>query len=420
MSYCVLIKVSKRVVSFWYKTEDSPYAPLIIRDTNSIPLYFYVHGNDFFFGNLAKERFYKNDPNAFGNYFEIIKDPSKHFNIYGNQKPVKQLLYHGVEQFLSHFINTVLYKSDSIESYRHFPLRFLFDADIEDKEKALVEALFTEAGYHNVKREDFTAAFFKVLVLAGIIKSDNSILLLTSIDNNLFLQLYKNGYNDYPACIQLDGHGADARIKTLGEMILEYIVNLNPFLSIDNKKELAILLPFCKRLLDHEIPIITGEAELTDGNKYWFKITTRNLNDRLKYYSNDLVIYSAIDDLLKANSVSIEDVTIILGSEELNTPYFLDRLLNKYSKVKTVEQLHFKDTMKYVFSQIDLSSTTVRPKIPLAPSVMTKPGLPPLPPKKEPAKEVVAEKPKLPEPKISSQVPTKSIKLPPLPPKKNQ
>lgn len=420
MSYCVLIKVSKRVVSFWYKTEDSPYAPLTIRDANSIPLYFYVHGNDFFFGNLAKERFYKNDPNAFGNYFEIIKDPSKHFNIYGNKKPVKQLFYHGVEQFLSHFINTVLYKSDSIESYRHFPLRFLFDADIEDKEKVLVEALFTEAGYYNVKREDFTAAFFKVLIQAGVIKRDSSILLLTSIDNKLFLQLYKNGFSEYPARIQLDGHGADARIKILAEMILEYIVNLNPFLSIDNNKELAVLLPFCKTLLDHEIPIITGEAELTDGHKYWFRATTRNLNERLKYYSNDMVIYSAIDDLLKTNSVSTDDVTIVLGSEELNTLYFLDKLLKKYPKVKTVEQVHLKDTMKYVFSQIDLSRTTVRPKIPATPAVLTKPGLPPLLTKKELTKEVVAEKPKLPEPKISSQAPSKSIKLPPLPHKKNQ
>lgn len=69
-----------------------------------------------------------NNPNAFGNYFEIVKDPSKHFNIYGNKKPVKQLLYYGIEQYLSYFINTVLYKSDSIESYRQqFPLFFVRD-----------------------------------------------------------------------------------------------------------------------------------------------------------------------------------------------------------------------------------------------------------------------------------------------------
>lgn len=397
MSYCVLIKVSRRMVSFWYQTEGNPYAALCLRDTNSIPLYFYVAGNDFYFGNPAKDRFYKNDPNAFGNYFEIIKDPSLHFNIYGNKKPVKQLFYHGVEQLLSHFINTVLYKSDSIESYRHFPLRFIFEADIEDQEKVLIEALFTEAGYYNVKRVDFTQALLKVLTEANIVQRDNPILLLRSIDNKLFLHLYKSGFSDYPARIQLDGQGADARVKIVAEMILEYICSSNPFLSIDHEKELAALLPFCKTLLEQEMAVITGEAELTDGHKHWFKITARNLNERLKYYTNDIVIYTAIDDLLKANGIKTDAVSLVLASEELSTPYFLDKLLKKYAKVKAVDQVHLNDTMKCIFSQIDLSVPVVRPKIPAPPPSITKPSLPPLPPKREVVKP----------------------KLPPLPPKKN-
>lgn len=416
----MLIKVSKRVVSFWYQTEGSPYAALCLRETNSIPLYFFVAGNDFYFGNLAKERFYKNDPNAFGNYFEIIKDPSRHFNIYGNKKPVKQLFYHGVEQLLSHFINTVLYKSDSIESYRHFPLRFIFEADIEDQEKVLIEALFTESGYYNVKRVDFTEALFKVLTAASIVERDSAILLLRSIDNKLFLQLYKCGFCDEPARIQLEGQGADTRVKILAEMILEYIVNLNPFLSIDSEKELGVLLPFCKTLLDQEIPIITGEAELTDGQKYWFRITSRNLTERLKYYSNDIIVYTAIDDLLRSNAIRIDAVTLVLASEELNTPYFLDKLLKKYAKVKAVDQVHLNDTMKYVFSQIDLSNTIARPKVSIPPLSVTKPGLPPLPSRRGAPTIPVVAKPKLPEPKLGVSSPSKNIKLPPLPPKKNQ
>jgi len=398
-------------VSFWYKTEDSPYAALTIRETNIIPLYFYVHGNDFFFGSLAKEKFFKNDPNAFGNYFEIVKDPSKHFTIYGNKKHVKQLFYYGVEQFLSHFINTVLYKNDSIESYRHFPLRFVFDADIEDKEKALVEALFTEAGYYNVERMSYTRSLFQVLTGASVIKRDGSILLLTSIDNKLFLDLYKNGFSDHPARFQLDGQGADARVKILAEMIIEYIVDLNTFLNVDKNKELAVLLPYCKALLDHETPIIKGEAELTDGNKYWFRITARNLTERLKYYSNDVIIYSAIDDLLKSHNLGIDAVTIVLGSEELNTTYFLEKLLKKYPNVKPVKQLHLKDTMKHIFSQINLANYPVPVKIPVTP-----PTIPKLSPKTELQRPAMpARLPPLPPKKEQITKP----RLPPLPPKKN-
>ncbi|MBE9602271.1 hypothetical protein [Pedobacter sp. MC2016-24] len=360
-------------------------------------------GNDFYFGALAKERFYKNDPNAFGNYFEIIKDPSRHFDIYGNKKPVKQLFYHGVEQFLSHFIHTVLYKSDSIESYRHFPLRFVFEADIEDQEKVLIEALFTEAGYFNVKRVDLTAALFKVLIASGIVERDGAILLLSSIDNKLFLQLYKRGFSDDPSRIQLEGQGADTRVKILAEMILEYIVSLNPFLNIDTGKELGTLLSFCKTLLDQDVPIITGEAELTDGQKYWFRITARNLSERLKYYSSDLIIYTAIDDLLRSNGIHNDAVTLLVASEELNTPYFLEKLLKKYIKVKAVDQVHLNEAMKCIFSQIDFSNPIGRRNISAPPASLTKPGLPPLPSRKEVTSVPVITKPK----------------LPPLPPKKN-
>src|ERR1700740_2723936 len=98
MGFCVLVKVSKRLISFWYQTDDHPYAPLILKESNEAPLYFYVNGNDFLFGPAARERFQQHDPNSYGNYFEIIKDPGKHFVIYGNKKPVKQLFYYGVEQ----------------------------------------------------------------------------------------------------------------------------------------------------------------------------------------------------------------------------------------------------------------------------------------------------------------------------------
>ena len=126
MDFCVLIKISKQKVSFWYQSGSSPFESLSIKDSNEFPLYFFVDGSDFIFGEyLAIDRFNSNDPNAFGNYFEIIKDPSNHFTIAGNKKPVKQLLYHGIEKVLNFFINQVLYKNDSLESYRqNFPIRF--------------------------------------------------------------------------------------------------------------------------------------------------------------------------------------------------------------------------------------------------------------------------------------------------------
>lgn len=412
MNYCVLVKVSKRIVSFWYQSEKSHYAPLIIKDTNEAPLYFYVNHNDFIFGNAARDRFYSNDPHAFGDYFEIVKDPSKHFSIYGNKKPVKQLFYYGIEQYLSHFINVVLYKSDSIESYRpHFPLRFLFEPDIEDKEKVLVESLFTETGYDNVGRVDYNESLFTVLYQKGLININKAVLLLTGVDNVLYFELYKSISEQPAASLKLEGQGADPRVKILADMIIEYISAQNSYLLLDKDLEIAALLPYSASLLDNLTPIIKGDAILTDGNAYFFRVNERNLNERLLFLSGDSAIFNAIDDLLKAHGLNIQQTTILLGSEEINTAYFSNKLLKKYPNVKGIGTTDDLDTMRLIFSKIADSGYLVKAVSPDTPPVLPsrnnlksppeaiKPDLPPV-------KTTESDKPK--------------AKLPPaLPPKRN-
>ena len=129
MNYCVLVHISKSSISFWYQQQGSPFESLAIKEGNVMPLYFYAKDNDFILGSAARERFLNGDQvNAFGNYFEIVTNPASYFTVYGNKKHVKFLLYYSVEQYLSHFLNTVLYKNESIEGYRNnFPLRLYHD-----------------------------------------------------------------------------------------------------------------------------------------------------------------------------------------------------------------------------------------------------------------------------------------------------
>jgi hypothetical protein len=429
MKFCVIAKISKRSVSFWYQSDSNAYAPLSIKESNEIPLYFYVNGNDFIFGSTARERFNRHDPNAYGNYFEIIKDPVKHFVIYGNKKPVKQLFYYGIEQCLSYFLNTVLYKGDSIESYRQqFPLRFLFDTDIEDNEKSLIEHLFQEAGYFNLDRVYFNRTLFAVLAQKGVLSKEKAILLLCGIDDVLYLKLYKNIHAEAIGSYRLEGQGADPRVKILADMIVEYIIIQQPYLSIDKDAEIAFLLPFCASLLENISPIIKGDAELSDGNKYWFKVNERSLNDRLQYYSNDSMIYTVIDDLLKSGGLIIEDVVILLGTEEISTSYFSNKLLKKYHHVKEVKAADTRDTMKSIFSEISDLHYQLKSKLPDQPPVVTKPVIPipptpkqppPLPPKTvQNIPQPQINIPRLPEVKPVIKTKVNPVKPPPLPPKK--
>ncbi|MEH3113763.1 hypothetical protein [Pedobacter terrae] len=396
-----------------------------MRESNEVPLYFYVNGNDFIFGAAAKERFYKNDPYAYGNYFEIVKDPTKHFSIYGHKKPVKQLFYYGIEQYLSHFLNAVLYKSDSIESYRQqFPLRFLFDDDIEDNEKSLIENLFQEAGYFNLDRITYHQTLFNILAQKQILPNHKAILLMNGIDNVLYLNLYKNIQAESFGSAKLLGQGADPRVKILADMIVEYILLQNSYLSVDKDMEIAFLLPFCAALLQNISPIIKGEAELSDGNRYWFNVRERNLNDRLQYYANDGMIFAAIDDLLRTNNLQADGVMILLGSEEISTVYFSDKLLKKYHHVIALQPVDVKDTMLAIFQAIAKAGYHVEVKAPTASPVVVRPPLPtpklppPLPPKKQNDIPKPINIPRLPEIKATPNTKNNPVKPPPLPTKK--
>ena len=357
MNFCVLVKISKHKISFWYQSGSSPFEPLIIKNSNEIPMYFYVNGTDFNFGDeLAIDRFNSNDPNSFGNYFEIIKDPSNHFTIAGNKKPVKQLLYHGIEKYLNFFITQVLYKNDSLESYRqNFPLRFWFEQDIEEKEKSLIENLFHEAGYDNIEQINYNKFLFDVLALNNVISPNNSVLILNGISNNLYMELYKRSTDFSNSFFKLDGYGADPSVKILAEMILEDILAQESYLTIDKEKEVNSLLTYSAERLENITPIIKGEAILTDGKKHYFEAKQRVLNDRLLYYSNDSIMYAAINDLLSHNNVINENLVILLGSKEISTSYLINKLLVKYPNVIAVENKYTKAALKLIFAKISMS-----------------------------------------------------------------
>ena len=439
MNYCVLVKISKHKVSFWYQSGSSPYAALIIKDSNEVPLYFYVNGTDFIFGeDLALNRFNSNDPNAFGNYFEIIKDPGNHFTIAGNKKPVKQLLYHGIEKYLNFFITQVLYKNDSLESYRQrFPLRFWFESDIEDKEKSLIENLFNEAGYDNIERLDYNESLFQALAFESVINPNSAVLLLNGINNTLYIELYKNISAPITESSKLEGHGADPSVQLLAEMILEDILAQESYLTVNKEVEVAFLLSYSATRLENISPIIKGDALLTDGKKHYFEVRHRVLNERLLYYSNDSVIYAAINDILSSNSVNIQNLTVLMGSKEINTSYMINKLLAKYPVVKGVDQKYFNDAIKLMFAKVAQSgfqvknvikpeviekSTAFSPPVmapmPTPPKVTAPQPMPPrsTPPPPTPPK-VTAPQPT--PPKVTAPMPTppKVTAPPPMPPR---
>lgn len=358
MKYCVLVKISKHSLCFWYQLEGSEYSPLSMKEGNNIPLCFYVNGNDFNLGQFALERSKVNDPNIFNHYFELIKDPSKHFTLYGDNKPIKLLIYYGIEIYLSHFIKSVLYKNDSIEAYRtNFCLRIWFDEDIENPEKILISNLFKEAGYENANEININE------YLRGLINSQlNSSrlpLVITALNNDLYIKHFLAGNNKQVFIEKIEGHGSDPRAKILANLIIEDIKEANPHIHIDLDKDIQFILGHCVKLLNNLTPIMRNDIILSSGVNVDYKIRLSQLEDRLIYSRGieDLVI-PKIEEHLIAYALNVNLVDIVLLGDQINTDYFKDKLLKKFTYVSGFDSQFEKNLINNLFFHVARNNYT--------------------------------------------------------------
>ena len=355
MNYSVLVKINRNEVSFWQQNDTSRYEPLAMKEGNIIPLFFYINGSDFSMGSVARDRSNKNDPHAYCDYFNLITDPSQYFTIHGDAKPVKQLLYYGIENYLSHFIKTVLYKNDSIEAYRqNFCLRFWFDSDIEEKERKLIENIFKDAGYENAIRIDFYPALFKSFSSKELLYHDSPLIILSSIENCLYVKYFHFSSPDIVSFKKLEGQGSDPRVKILASLILEDIKESLVQLRFDKDVELAYIIPSVAKFLKKESNIIEDEITFSTGKKYDFKVYARDIVSRLTYDQGFSKIDSLLSEIIAENNIDSHRLHIYLFGDQINTQYLTGKLINKYvdSKIRGIENNFIDIAIDFVFNHI--------------------------------------------------------------------
>lgn len=363
MSFCVLVHISKNSISFWYQQQGAPYGPLAIKDGNNMPLYFYAKENDFILGSAARERFLNGDQvNAVGNYFDIIANPANYFTVYGNNKHVKFLMYYAVEQYLSHFLNTVLYKNESIEGYRDkFPLRFIFSNDVAQKERLLVESIFKESGYDNVESLSYTQYLFNFLTFENLINPQIPLILLTGLNGDLFIELYLNVFINPISHVIVEEQGSDPRIKYMAKMIYDDAMSTTR-LNLDLKKELTHLLPYAKDFLSQDSAIPKGDITLSDGTNCWVKLKRKDLDQLLVYDEGISKINKVIENILSENTVQSNKVQLILNGDSVNTEYFIDKLKEKYGNVIGTPAKTQNEVLKLLFKSISEDGYQIKHK----------------------------------------------------------
>jgi hypothetical protein len=342
--------------------------------SNVVPLSFYVSGTEFIIGEFAQTRADSGDSNAFTDYFRLIKDPTVHFALHGDTKPAKQLLYYGIENYLSHFVKTVLYKPESIESYRtNFCLRLLFAEDVEPQEQLVVTQLFTEAGYENVLGLTTESSLREVLAEEGI--HGRYQVLLSSVNDDLHVRFFDNQKQLVANRMVIAGLGVDPRASILANLIMEDVRKSSPYVYIDSDKERQFIVKHAAVLCRSLQPVMRGSIVLSTNDKVDYKIKLKDMEDRLAYNRGlEDRLMPELDHLIRINGLTAQEVEIVLLESAEYSAYLRERLSLRYPSVKTVGDGYDTKILVSLFRQIRQSGYSVQRVAPTTDRQVTMPA----------------------------------------------
>jgi prefoldin subunit 5 len=334
MKYCVIVQLNRSSVSLYYQQNGLKALPLNFTDGNQHPLYFYLNNNNLSFGAYARQQFLNGDPNAFGNYFDLIVSPNKTFNFYGGEKQIKYLFYYAIEQALNHFFSAVLFEPSPIESYRtDFPLRFVFEDDIMENEIRLIGSLFAEAGFQNAEAISFNQNLFAELFDHKQLRDSDPVLKLQSINGNLFLQYFKKSFSSPASSKMLSGLGIDPRIKIIAGIIFNAAVSLTRS-TLDTDTEINNLSDTAQLFLKSGSAQPYGTVRLSDGSSAFVRFKLKEVNDKLLHLGLEAKLFNAIDEFILKNQVDkTPGHKLLLVGEEMNSAYFVSILTYRFSNI---------------------------------------------------------------------------------------
>ena len=405
MKYCVIVELTKSSIRFRYQIDNGQIEVLALKNSEQeVPLAFYLNGDELLMGKYATERASCGDPFAYTDYFELIKDPQKCFKYANEQRPIKQLLYLGVERYLSFFLREKLLAQDSsIDANRpNFPLRFCFGQDISSNERRFVLDQFVLAGYGNVAEVEVEPILFEI-----VSPNSKDKLMLAGVNGDLVMGYYSMRTRRFEQTKVLAGLGVDPRYKKCAEMILEYNISVNPFLSDTLEDNIDVLTVEAKKILNSKSTIITGSLVLSSGNEYIYEFSINDLRSKLSRVGGNQCLLSEVDYFLGTLGTNQGSVEVVLVGDA-NTDYLMAQLNEKYPVVLGVSEAQYFQMWNRVFSTVDLNPPVSAPSTPPIPNAIT-PTTPPI-------SQHAAVPPIPPSPAPVPPVPPRQAAVPPVPP----
>lgn len=377
MDYKVVISISRHSISFEYiryKGGGGALQPMTKQSWPQPLAFFCQDDGNIIIGDGALYAVRAGTNNAFGHYFESLPNGLT-YTIYGEKRPLNNLLLNASEQLFRDFFSSVLFNSyGQLDNNRSsMPLTIVCESDLENNERAYIYDLFNKGGYARmavVQYDWFIDTYVKTVLSTQY--ACNHVLSVFCDGDDMTLTFIDAVNGSQHRSKRFQGLGIDPRVNYVSNQLWDTLIYLNPFL--DKNKEWQVVQQTAKDFLNSGNPQRSARLRLSDGNEYPYNLSQTSSPIS---YEQDGLIGDAVDRFLAENGVKDKSgVLLLLRGNAADNVYF-NSILRRgfdYKNIKSSDKKFIDEINKLIVSY----NPPVEP--PVVPSVVPSVEPPVVPP----------------------------------------
>ena len=331
----LLIYFKEDCIELWSLDSNGRLLPVLYNSSNKLPLYFLLSGDEILMDDFAKQSYFNNTPNSYGDFWNNLSDESINFERFLASNSFASLLPYVFKESVLPSIAKSHFNSNLPAILNQSNVGIVFDSFVEDDHKEIILNLFFQiVGFdpNSLLSIDFFDCYRDLIIKKNLINQTDSFLLTNISAGNFYFHLIGRNSPSHLGRKVLEGKGQDPVL----DIVLDFLVEIaHAKGSIVNSIEL-------KKELKNDAIAILGKIS---GGLVLHTIKNSNIDVsplRISFHKNDIegrinnrqslnFIQHELDSFIRQNNA--EQLPIFLFGNVINAIVFREFFTSIYSKV---------------------------------------------------------------------------------------
>jgi hypothetical protein len=331
----LLIYFKEDCIELWSLDNNGRLIPVLYHSSNKLPLYFLLSGDEILMDDFAKQSYFSNSPNSYGDFWHNLSNESINYERFLASNSFATLLPYVFKESVLPSIAKSHFQSNLPTILNQSNVGILFDSFVEDDHREIILNLFFQiVGFdpNSLISIDFFDCFRDLIIKKNLINQTDSFLIINISEGNFYFHLIGRNCPSHLGKKVLEGKGQDPVL----DIVLDFLVEIahakgSIINSIELKKELkndaiAILGKISGGLVLHTI-----KNSNLDVSPLKISFHKNDIEGRINNRQSLNFIQHELDSFIKQNNATL--LPIFLSGNVINEVVFREFFTSIYSKV---------------------------------------------------------------------------------------